>query len=57
MLARCGASVVVAARRKDKVDALEWHRCEAWNKLGELAGQLLKKGSAIHLQGRLKTKK
>jgi len=38
-------------------ESVEWHRCEAWNKLGELAGQLLKKGSAILLKGRLKTKK
>jgi len=54
-------SVATNSRWKDKdgvaQESVEWHRCEAWNKLGELAGQLLKKGSAIHLEGRLKTKK
>ena len=54
-------SVATNTRWKDKdgvaQESVEWHRCEAWNKLGELAGQLLKKGSAIHLEGRLKTKK
>jgi len=54
-------TVATNARWKDKdgtpQESVEWHRCEAWNKLGELAGQLLKKGSAIHLEGRLKTKK
>ena len=38
-------------------ESVEWHRCKAWNKLSELAGQLLKKGSAVHLEGRLKTKR
>ena len=54
-------SVATNTRWKDKdgvaQESVEWHRCEAWNKLGELAGQLLRKGSAIHLEGRLKTKK
>ena len=54
-------SVATNTRWKDKdgvaQESVEWHRCEAWNKLGELAGQLLKKGSAIHLEDRLKTKK
>ena len=54
-------TVATNARWKDKdgvaQESVEWHRCEAWNKLGELARQLLKKGSAIHLEGRLKTKK
>ena len=54
-------SVATNTRWKDKdgvaQESVEWHRCEAWNKLGDLAGQLLKKGSAIHLEGRLRTKK
>ena len=54
-------TVATNSRWKDKdgtpQESVEWHRCEAWNKLGELAGQMLKKGSAIHLEGRLKTKK
>ena len=54
-------SVATNTRWKDKdgvaQESVEWHRCEAWNKRGELAGQMLRKGSAVHLEGRLKTKK
>ena len=40
-----------------KQEAVEWHRCAAWGKLGELAGQFLKKGSPVYLEGHLKTRK
>lgn len=40
-----------------KQEAVEWHRCAAWGKLGELAAQFLKKGSAVYLEGHLKTRK
>ena len=38
----------------EKHESVEWHRCEAWGKLGELVGQFLKKGSAVHVEGRLR---
>lgn len=33
----------------------EWHRVVAWNKLAEVAGEYLKKGSQVYVEGRLRT--
>lgn len=35
----------------------EYHRIVAWDKLGELCGQLLKKGARTFVEGRLQTRK
>jgi len=35
----------------------EWHRVVMFNRLGEIAGEYLKKGSKIYIEGRLKTRK
>lgn len=35
----------------------EWHRIVFFNRLGEIAGQYLKKGSKIYIEGRLQTRK
>ena len=41
-------SVATNTRWKDKdgvtQESVEWHRCEAWNKLGELAGAAAQEG-------------
>ena len=34
----------------------QWHKCVAWGRLGELAGELLVKGSPVYVEGRLKTR-
>ena len=34
----------------------EWHRLVFWNKLAEIVGQYLKKGSKIYIEGRLQTR-
>ncbi len=34
-------------------DVTDWWRCTAWNKLGEIANQYLRKGSKVYLEGRL----
>jgi len=34
----------------------EWHRLVLWRKLAEIAGQYLKKGSKIYVEGRLQTR-
>jgi single-strand DNA-binding protein len=34
----------------------DWHRVVAWRKLAEVAGEWLKKGSYIYLEGRLQTR-
>ncbi|WP_062059631.1 single-stranded DNA-binding protein [Cellvibrio sp. OA-2007] len=47
---------------KDKVSGLpqertEWHRLVFFNRLGEIAGEYLKKGSKIYVEGALRTRK
>ena len=36
-------------------EATEWVNVEAWERLGEVCQQYLKKGSLVYLEGRLKT--
>lgn len=35
----------------------EWHRVVLFGKLGEIAGEYLRKGSKVYLEGRLQTRK
>ena len=35
----------------------EWHRVVMFNRLGEIAGEYLRKGSQVYLEGRLQTRK
>jgi len=35
----------------------EWHRVSMFNKLADIAGQYLKKGSKVYIEGSLKTRK
>lgn len=41
----------------DKKESTEWHRISAFGKLGEICGEYLKKGSAVYIEGKLKTRK
>jgi single-strand DNA-binding protein len=41
----------------EKKELTEWHRVVFYRKLAEIAGQYLKKGSAVYLEGRLRTRK
>lgn len=38
-------------------DEAEFHRVVAWDKLAEICGQLLKKGSKTYVEGRIQTRK
>ena len=38
-------------------DRTEWHTVVIFGKLGEIAGQYLRKGSKVYLEGRLQTRK
>lgn len=42
---------------KEKKDLTEWVRITFYRKLAEIAGQYLKKGSQIYVEGRLQTRK
>ncbi|MCC7005993.1 MAG: single-stranded DNA-binding protein [Ottowia sp.] len=49
-------------RYKDKAtgemkEATEWHRVAFFGKLAEIAGQYLKKGSSVYIEGRIRTRK
>ena len=40
-----------------KQERTEWHRISMFGKLAEIAGEYLKKGSSVYLEGRLQTRK
>ncbi len=54
-------SLAVSEHRKDKSgeskEYTEWFNMEAWERLGEVCQQYLKKGSLVYVEGRLKTEK
>ena len=57
-------NIVVATSRNwkdktsgDKVEETEWHRVALFDRLAEIAGEFLKKGRPVYIEGRLKTRK
>jgi single-strand DNA-binding protein len=38
-----------------KQERTEWHDIEAWDRLGEICGQYLKKGSLVYIEGTIRT--
>ena len=40
----------------ERQERTEWHRLVLWGKLAEIAGQYLKKGTKIYVEGRLQTR-
>ena len=41
----------------EKKESTEWHRVTFFGKLAEIAGQYLKKGSSVYVEGSLRTRK
>ncbi|MDX9995004.1 MAG: single-stranded DNA-binding protein [Rhodocyclaceae bacterium] len=41
----------------EKREMTEWHRVVFYRKLAEIAGQYLKKGSQVYIEGRIRTRK
>ncbi|MFZ1342084.1 single-stranded DNA-binding protein [Thiothrix eikelboomii] len=41
----------------EKQDRTEWHRVVFFNRLAEIAGQYLRKGQQVYIEGRLQTRK
>lgn len=54
-------TIATSSRYKNKsgemVEETEWHRVSFFGKLAEIAGQYLKKGRSVYVEGRLKTRK
>lgn len=55
-------SIATSESWKDKqtgqpVDKTEWHRIVFFNRLAEIAGEYLKKGSQVYVEGKLQTRK
>lgn len=58
----CTLSVATSESWKDKTtgekqDRTEWHRVVCFNRLGEIAGEYVRKGSKLYVEGSLKTRK
>ena len=58
----CNVSVATSETWKDKEtgerkESTEWHNVTFRAKLAEIAGQYLKKGSLVYIEGRLQTRK
>ena len=52
-------SLATNERFKDKAgewqDRTEWHNIVAWQRLAEIAGEYLKKGRSVYVEGRIQT--
>jgi single-strand DNA-binding protein len=56
-MAICTLSLATTTVRKDKEgnqqEKTEWHRVKCFGKLGEIAGEYLKKGRQVYIEGRI----
>jgi len=54
-------NVATTERWKDQngiqQETTEWHRVLAWDKLADICGNYLRKGSLVYIEGRIKTRK
>ncbi len=57
----CNFSVATSESWKDKngqrQEATEWHNVTMYRKLAEIAGQYLKQGSQVYIEGKIKSRK
>lgn len=58
----CNVTIATSEKWKDKQsgemrEATEWHRVMFGGKLAEIAGQYLRKGSLVYVEGSIKTRK
>ena len=58
----CNVSIATSRNWKDKAsgerkEETEWHRVVFFDRLAEIAGEYLKKGSSVYVEGRLQTRK
>lgn len=58
----CNVTIATSRNWKDKTsgerqEETEWHRVVFYDRLAEIAGEYLKKGKSVYIEGRLKTRK
>lgn len=57
----CSLSIATSERYRDKAgvqqESTEWHRVVLFRRLAEIAGDHLRRGSAVFIEGALKTRK
>jgi single-strand DNA-binding protein len=58
----CNLSLATTSNWKDKSsgerrEETEWHRVTMYNRLAEIAGEYLRKGRPVYIEGRLRTRK
>jgi single-strand DNA-binding protein len=58
----CNITLATSRQWKDKTsgerqEETEWHRVALFDRLAEIAGEYLKKGRPVYIEGRLKTRK
>jgi len=58
----CNVTIATSRNWKDKnsgerQEETEWHRVVFYDRLAEIAGEYLKKGKSVYIEGRLKTRK
>lgn len=58
-MAMCSTSIATSSKRKDKqtgeiIEDTQWHRVTFYDKLAEIAGEYLKKGKPVYIEGSLK---
>lgn len=51
------ATTFVTNKGGERREETEWHRVVLFNRLAEIAGEYLKKGRSIYVEGRIKTRK
>jgi single-strand DNA-binding protein len=60
-VAQCSLSIATTSQWKDKSsgerrEETEWHRVIIYSRLAEIAGEYLKKGRSVYIEGRLRTR-
>ena len=58
----CNVTIATSRQWKDKTsgerqEETEWHRVVFFDRMAEVAGEYLKKGKSVYVEGRLKTRK
>lgn len=51
------ATSTISTKSGERKEYTEWHKCSAFNRAAEIAGEYLKKGSQVFVEGSQRTRK